>query len=371
MSRRLYLAQYRAFSTKGSKSFLSFNLKAPLKNYLKTPVFAQNLLNITNNNVRNEKINAYTTLPYDLVPASKDASAIRRFMTNGKELVKLYKNGIVNVWKNNKESKAILKRLLAKDVTELTRSILEKQGIERITSNIEENNKNTDGNTVDIQVPGEGNLTRSQYQMLLKTPSDFSKLPIFSVLFAIFMECTPIIVMLVPHIVPSTCLIPRQQKAEVAKNNKNIAALKALEVLPADEEAIPKYLSRSVYHMSKLELRALSAALQLYSSLIPVSLIPKSYLESAMKTHIDQIKCDDILIGWYGGVWDLAPTELVRACQARAISTDNVSDQELRIKLFSWIVNFSQGRYDAGFFLHTLEAGSSTYNDLVDISKDF
>ncbi|CDO53652.1 Conserved hypothetical protein [Geotrichum candidum] len=370
MSRRLYLAQYRAFSTKGPNSFLSFNLKSPVKDYLKSPVFAQNLLNITTNNVRNEKINAYKTLPYELVPASKDASAIKRFMTNGKELVKLYKNGIVNVWKNNKESKVILKSLLAKDVTELIKSILEKQGIERITSKIEEN-KNSEGNTVDIQIPEEGNLTRSQYQMLLKTPSDFSKLPIFSVLFAIFMECTPIIVMLVPHVVPSTCLIPRQQKAQVARNNKHITALKALEALPADEEAIPKYFSRSVYHMSKQELRALSTALQLYSSLIPVSLIPKSYLESAMKTHIDQIKCDDVLIGWYGGVWDLAPTELVRACQARAISTDNVSDQELRIKLFSWIVNFSQGRYDAGFFLHTLEADSNTYNALVNISKDF
>lgn len=377
MSRGLYLAQYRAFSTKKAGSFLPFDLKDPLKSYLSTPVFAQNLLNInnTNNNDKNEKLNAYTTLPYELKLPPKDASGFKRFITNGKEFIRLYKNGIVNVWKNKKESKAILSRLLASDVSELTRSILEKQGIERIISNIEETNENSDKkiaqSTVDIQVPAEGNLTRSQYQILLRTPSDFSKLPIFSIIFAIFMECTPILVMIIPHVVPSTCLIPRQQKAEVTRNNKNIASLKILDSLPADEDAIPKYLSRSVYHLSKQQLQALSKTLQLYSSLIPVSLIPKSHLESAIKAHIDQIKCDDALIGWYGGVWELASVELVKACHARAISTEKLSEQEMRVNLFSWIVNFSGGRYDAGFFFHTLDTGSDTHDKLVEISKSF
>lgn len=352
-----------------------------LKPFLSNTIFAQNLLGIRpqlEHDFKNDNLNAISSLPYSIVLPPKDpsVSTFKRLMAIGKEYVKLYKSGISNVWKNNKASKGIFKRLASKNIHQLTQSVLEKQSIDRIVSSIEPADGSAEpatapSNSVNVQIPSEGNLTRSEYQLLLRTPVDFYKLPLFSVIFAIFFETTPILVLLIPHLVPSTCILPRQQKAEIARNNKNILALKELYKEPANSNSVTKYLSRSVHNLTQEELRAVVKALQIYSSLIPLALISRSSMEKNLKTYIEQIKCDDTLIGWYGGVWNLTSAELVKACQARAIPTEGFSEQELRVNLFTWITNLAEGRYDAGFFLYSLENKPEAFDDLIELSNDF
>lgn len=346
------------------------------KSQLLKPTVAQNLLGLAQfNKSPSDHLNATTTLPYQIQNPDlpEDASRIKKLLAIGKEYVKLYKSGITNVWKNNRESKRIKKTLLANNVHELTSSVLEKQGIDRILTTVRnEQQAEADdkaSTSVEIQKPSEGNLTRAQYQLLLRTPMDFFKLPLFSIIFAIFFETTPLLVLIFPHIVPSTCLIPRQQKSEVLRNNRNINALKELAQKPTDSDAAHKLFSRSVYNLSTAELRALSKSLNLFSSLIPMSLISRSSLETKLKSHIEEIKCDDTLIGWYGGVWGLSTQELTKACHARAISTENLSEQEQKVRLFSWIVNFADGRFDAGFFFHSLESSPESYKELLEVAQ--
>lgn len=393
---RSFSSSMKLWSEKDTSTALPFNLSSKhlLKSYVSHPVFAQNLIGAATieKGTENTRLNALTTLPYSVQIPPKDpsVSAFKRLTAIGKEYVKLYKNGILNVWKNHRESTAILKKLSAKNTEELIQSVLEKSSIERIVRNIESassassassssSNDSVSGSkdmaatekTVEIQIPSDGNLTRSQYQLLLRTPVDFYKLPLFSLIFAIFFETTPLLVLAVPHIVPSTCLLPRQQASAIVSNNRKILALKELYKDPDTTGNVTKYLSRSVYYLSDDELKAVAKAVNLYSTLIPLSVIPRSYMENSLTAYIEKIRCDDILIGYYGGVWGLSPVELVRACQARAISTEGISDQELRLNLFFWITNFSQGKFDAGFFLFPVSNSASSFTDIVELSNDF
>lgn len=359
------------------ESGLPFNLsnKDGLKAYLRTPVFAQNLVGISSNiEPEADTLNSPKTLPYELQIPPKDPSksGFSRLTAIGKEYLKLYKTGIINVWKNRKESNAILKRLSAKNTDELISSILEKQSIDRIKRNIQQTqNPESDDNTVKIQSPGEGNLTRAEYQLLLRTPMDFLKLPLFTLTFCIFAEVTPLLVIIVPTIVPSTCTIPRQQKKDVSNNNKNINAMKALFQAPENADSLPKFLSRSAFNLSTTELAAGVKALNLYSSLIPMALVSKASMQQRLQNHIARIKCDDVLIGWNGGVWNLSTAELLRACHARAIATEGLSTEELRVNLFSWIVNFDEGRYDAGFLFYPINNAPGNLEYLKEVAKDF
>lgn len=349
--------------------------RSTLSSYKGNPTFAQNLIAFSSREIANDVedgVNAPSTLPYVVQIPAKDpsVSTFKRLTAIGKEYVKLYKTGIQNVWKNNKKAKSILKALQAKHVDELTSNVLEKQGIARIVRNIESKEQAEEPKTVEIQVPAPGNLTRSQYQLLLRTPGDFIKLPLFTVIFAIFFETTPILVLTIPHIVPSTCLLPRQQRNDITRSNKNISALKGLYAPPETEAGLAKTLSRSVHNLSKQELMALVKAVNLYSSLIPLALIPRGSMEARLKTYIDVIKCDDTLISWYGGVWALNSFELARACQARAISTDGLSDTQLRLRLLDWITNFTEGRFDAGFLLYTLSTSEEAHNNIREIAGE-
>lgn len=353
---------------------MPFNLsnKDGLKAYLKSPVFAQNLIGISYKiALEGDKLNSPKTLPYELQIPPKDPSASKfsRLTAVGKEYLKLYKTGIINVWKNRRESKAILKRLSAKNTNELISSILQKQSIDHIKRNIQQSDNPESVKTVEIQSPGEGNLTRSEYQLLLRTPMDFLKLPLFTLTFCIFAEVTPLLVIIVPTIVPSTCTIPRQQKRDFSSHNKNINALKALFQSPENADSLPKYLSRSAFSLSTTELTASVKALNLYSSLMPLGLVSKSSMQQRLETHIARIKCDDILISWNGGVWNLSTAELLRACHARAIPTEGQTTEELRVNLFSWIVNFDEGRYDAGFFFYSLSNAPDNFDHLKEVAK--
>lgn len=357
---------------------LPFDLAADqpvLESYRARPAFAQNLvgLNSAGKAEGEDPMNATSTLPYAVTIPPKDpaVSTFKRVTAIGKEYVKLYKTGIQNVWKNNKRAKTLLQTLQAKGIDELVTSVLEKESITRIVRKIHEKPDEAP-KTVEIQVPAAGNLTRAQYQLLLRTPGDFLKLPLFTLVFAVFFETTPLLVLLVPHIVPSTCLLPRQQRSDLARNNKNIAALKELYTAPENGDAgLTKQLSRSVHNLTATELTAVVKATNLYSTLVPLSLVPRSAMEAKLKTHIARVKCDDTLISWHGGVWALDAPELVRACHARAIPTAGLTDTQLRLALLDWVANFAEGAYDAGFFVFPLDTpAESVYERVQQVAQD-
>lgn len=55
-----------------------------------------------------------------------------------------------------------------------------------------------------------GELTRSQFQLLMRDKEDRSKLPLFAIMVAAFGEWLPLIVPFIPGRVPRTCRIPKQ-----------------------------------------------------------------------------------------------------------------------------------------------------------------
>lgn len=430
--------------------------------------------------VPNSTVNATTTLPYVMDPNVKGLFA------KGKQVVKLYKNGIVNVWKNNKQTKQIYSKLNAsipgsslikspgifsqkKSFSMVTQTIIDKANIDIIQSDrlLEKNQtesesgnekSNSDQQTLTPSIVVSylpdlhTSFNRSEYQLLKRTPKDFIKLPIFSVVFGVFFECTPLIVALFPGIVPSTCLLPFQSRQQLSNREKAIDHFKttrekALQ-LASKEDGVQSISTRkplqyrsSTYKLSKEELYQLVRALNLVPKYIPLFIYPTKNLYKRVESCIDYLKADSYMISWsmgdsnspssdaavqsstesnstrretkpenpqtavgLAGVWGLDPRELVKACHERLIpttykevSSETVDGKQqtttvtkpkplnlLRVELFLWIVNFLEGKYDAGFLLNgprdlidyqDLETTQKRYQEFIDqqirISSNF
>lgn len=358
----------------------------------------------TPSKVTTSAVNASTTLPYVMDPNVKGIFA------KGKQVVKLYKNGIVNVWKNHKQTKQIYSKLNAsipgsasakppgifsqkKSFSMVTQTIIDKANIDIIQidrllekqqqeATESESDKKTlnseDQQTLNSSVAAVSylpdlhtSLNRSEYQILKRTPSDFIKLPIFSVVFGVFFELTPLIVALFPSIVPSTCLLPYQLRKQLSNREKAIDFFKTSReqaLLRSNEDGAQstgptrkalQYRS-STYKLSKDELHQLVRALNLVSKYIPLFFYSEKTLYKRIESYIDYLKADSYMISWsmgdrnpssesaaadqslaarkpteeetkpkkpqnttidLAGVWGLDSRELVKACHERLIPT--------------------------------------------------
>lgn len=281
------------------------------------------------------KINAPTTLPGDVDTIRQpDVSTARHYMNLGKSLVKLYKSGIVNVWKNNWKVRELQKEYNFKNINALTRHILDTSFAQSI-----ENDK-------EPVSPTPKHLTRSDYQMVLRTNMDFKKLPLFAVIFGVFFEMTPLLVMVFPRITPTTCSLPYQISKDHESANRNIGVLQLLR----DETTN----NSSVHQLGQVELQTLAKVL-FHSEMLPVSLYPRKMLEQKVQNHIDRVRADNILLSRFGSVWALDKKELVSACLSRAITTKDRTEVQMRADLLLWVSNFHEGNFDAGFFFFPIQ----------------
>lgn len=311
-------------------------------------------------------------------------SKFKQLTALAKVALTVYKSGIKNVWINRKQAKLLLNKYAASNKTDITDAVLEhyfynqvathKRIFSTVTGELtlhkrdkeiaRERDNNRRKINVNILPQGGEALTRSEYQLILRTARDFPKLPLFVVVFCICFEFTPLVVLAFPQVLPGTCVIPSQARKMLEIRSKD-----ARDLLKFKGETQPAH---SAYHMKKDQLHAISKALKLTAAMVPIKWYPTSWLQSRVENHMKQVRADDILIAKSGGAWNMSLAELQQACLARGIpviaedGTPYNADW-LRVNIFYWIVNYSRGRYDAGYLfadfedLHPEEASQVMY----------
>lgn len=291
----------------------------------------------------------------------------------GKTLVTFYKKGLTNVWSNYfairrlKSSEFKLHQLDNKGLDVNVKipgfgKLTEEMSLVLYTSSVENKSANeyvvgevkkTDKvpTTVDEAL---FNLTRTQYQLLKRTPMDFLKLPTFAVIFMIFMECTPFLCYAIPEITPLTCvlpsILPRMWPHRTPKTYK--------------EEELEEVAVKNAYNLDIAEVRLLCRGLRLITKYVPVALVPESVLRARLQHYYQYLKVDNYyLSGLNGGgnVWNLSDQELLQAALERNLipnlkevvtAHEKITEETerkrtekeymdiLRLRLFHFIVDF-------------------------------
>lgn len=293
---------------------------------------------------QSEKVNAHDSLPTKIDTSRDEGQGTPKYIYKlGKQTVLLYKNGIKSVWKNYRQSKNFMKENGIMNTQALIRHVQDTAYAQSL-----KNSNNSNG----LIKPSENHITRAQYQRILRSMIDFPKLPLFAVIFGIFFEFTPLIVAIFPRITPSTCVLPFQQRRDLNNVNKKIISLKEIgkDNNNGDDE---KTSAASVHQLTRPQLNAL-AGVFFYRQVLPSFIYPSGILKNKIKSHIDRVKTDDILLSRYGSVAALSTEELHSACLDRAIPIQDKSDTQLKADLLLWMVNMTEGKYDAGFFFYPI-----------------
>lgn len=292
---------------------------------------------IANRGTGADKANAPKTLPLQIDLTSRpELSRVQNFLSQGKSIVKLYKEGIKNVYHNIKESREIRKRYGVSNLKELTSRIVDNAQLQSIQW------------TAKAVTPGTEHITRQEYQTIIRTTKDAKKLPIFALVFAIFFEMTPIIVLIFPGIVPRTCVLPSHEQKVARALDERVQALKSSFGYSEDElseDELVKAFSRSPQRLTEEELK------QVCNLFFPVRFHSQSGLQRRLEDHMNYIRADNILLSRFGSVWALDDSELRLACLDRAIAVGNKSVDQLRTELLVWIARFEGDNYDSGFLL--------------------
>lgn len=275
-------------------------------------------------------------------------------------VIHFYRVGIQNVWRNRRVMNEIKNKYYIESVAtrgevakrkvkngqDLVQALSSLQSLERIE---QEAVKNSDSSVI-------LNITRKEFQTILRTERDFFKVPMFAVILVIFAEMTPIVCTLVPEIAPSTCVFPGLLK-KIYKS-----PMEAQDTLTTHrkEHSLSTYSSGVVpfQPLPKLtteDLRLLAKSLNLTSRYIPISLYPETILQTRLTHKFHEIKVDNhFLINSSQNLWNLNKNELIRCCVDRnlinLVTEDlaTIGAHDLRIRLF--------------FFLGLMESDKSPTN---------
>ncbi len=344
----------------GNRSFsINFTVSAP-NDGIKPNSQLQRLglgTNFQLNHIRKDEINKEMSVDLLNHPNSLPSPRPNADTTNVKGIKKLwriaksyllfYKNGIVFVWKNWRQSKVLLQKYGFKSINELTDKTLQST-----TTNV------TDEKPC---------ISRSEYQLLLRTRQDIVKLPVFGLIFFVFEELTVFVAILAPSLVPSTCWLPRMQNKAFNKYKNNFEKLVQLKrekyTNQGETGNLDIIAKESITDLSKSELIHLIKILDLKNHLNPIPLFSwsRTPLEKKIKNWQKEIQLDNYLIGTCGGAWNLNKDELILACRLRGINIFKSSPREqendsqflpldiLRMKLLLYISNTKpNGQFDIG-----------------------
>lgn len=352
-----------------SKLF-SFSLKDALSRELRRLPLLQSLWAPASNSA----VNNLNTLPLEIrtkkeithhvaTTTSKSGMSLKMSLNwaYAKELIRFYKHGVKTVWRNHKELRDLKKhsfRISGKlsnngkqvDIRIPNFSVLAKELNQSLYMATVEKSKMSDGKSLvdhDSSVYPEKlfNLSRSQFLLFKRTPKDFYKLPTFSLIFAIFVEMTPLLCYAFPEITPSTCvlpsLLPRIYSQKNAENVREIATSALQSTSPED------YAIKSAYNLPPHQVQALADTLRLKTKYIPAYCFPISILRDRLHNHHIFLKVDNYYLSGLNGngnVWDLAALEVVKACLDRNLIPDinelakieqlPVDEREDKLKLY-------------------------------------
>lgn len=359
---------------------------------------------------KSDTLNALTTLPLPIKPKAEIYRDIKvenpnksgfplkfkQFYGYGKSLIGFYKGGVKNVWNNQKEYRQLKTKqfkimnqvtpkgidtslkISSKKLTSEMAQVIYMSRVENKTLADNESNgsvgvtkhneQSKDNYKVDID-ENLFNLSRLQYQLIRRTPDDFMKLPVFAVILAIFMECTPLLCYLFPEVTPLTCVLPSISVR--LYNPKNMRTLKDLTQRELNDSNFASVALKTAFNLPIDQVKYLCKSLNLVSRYIPIPIYPESLLRGKLQKHYNYLSVDNYYLSGLnnnGNIWNLDYQELIMACLERnlisdlkkeALEFDKVKDEakrhlleqdntdKLRVKLFRFIVDFPQ--YNVGY----------------------
>ncbi|KAI9878675.1 MAG: hypothetical protein M1830_010823 [Pleopsidium flavum] len=264
----------------------------------------------------NKKINGpITTLPAPLVLPVRgpDQSTTSYYFHFGRAYLAFYKTGLKNIWHNYVASRNILRTLIEPKI-----------GGRLISTK--------PGGTLHRAVRS-GLLTRSDFQLLIRTWHDLKRIPSFALVFIVCGEFTPLVVPFLGRVVPRTCQIPKQVRTVREKmEGRRKASFRELVVAPPTEDVGVEGLKRE-------QLLHISRSLGLHSSWWPegFGLPPDGLLKARIRERAEYLDIDDHLIESDGGVGEMEMEELRMALEERGVDVLGKNDEQLKMLLRTWL----------------------------------
>lgn len=335
-------------------------------------------------------INATRTLPINILSKQEIFTQVihdypdkqglnlkfKQVLTYGKTIINFYKAGIKNVWQNQSDLSKFKKDFYMQHVNQVGQQIKIKipsftklievmsQRVYMEKVEIETFNKNTKDDVKGISNESNlpiFNITREQFQIYKRTPSDFYKIPLFALICLLFEELTPILCYLIPEITPSTCVLPN-----ILPRVWNPKAINKLKQINQDltEVQMIDLSSKTSYNLDIEHVRLLCQSLRLVSRITPIQLYPETYLRDKLQQYYNYLIIDNYYLSGLnkdGNLWNLNDQELIVACLERNLIQDIVQDtkqfnqisdpiqkqtfqdqymNKLRVKLFQFLVDF-------------------------------
>ncbi|PRT54278.1 hypothetical protein B9G98_01898 [Wickerhamiella sorbophila] len=243
--------------------------------------------------------------------------------SRAKALVMVYKTGILNVWRNRKVAADIRRRYHASSGLDLAKSVMERSNLYRIQQNLN-------------KVPAKPiTVTREELLTVLRTERDWPKLPGFAVLFAVFFELMPILLLAFPRLSPSTCYSKHFQDKIVTAYRHEQAKL---------QDFKPGF-SCSTHQLKDDQARALAHVVLPHAPFLK-KYMPISWVRNRLIDHLIIVHADNALLQ-RDPLETLTPLELEKACMMRALPLGSPSQQ--MSDLDTWITEFKEPA-DAGYF---------------------
>lgn len=334
-------------------------------------------------------INSTGTLPLEIptkdeiyanVAENRGNNAKFLKMTQGlsyaKELVKFYRHGVSVVWENNKKVRSLRKKqfkvvnVLDNKGNQVSTPLprfnrLLKEMAQALYINFVENRTKAEKTTGEVvrtdSVPVKFDpelflVSRAEFQLLRRTPSDFAKIPLFAVLAAIFMEMTPLLCYAIPEVTPLTCVLP-----SIIPRIWNSKSGKKLRQEVQNVGDLDDFALKTAYNLPLRHVHLLADTLRLKSKYVPVKFYPESVLRDRLQNYYNYLTVDNYYLSGLNGdgnIWNLDTSELVLAALERNLVEDidefvkiqssgtieaRLRELEvLKLKLFQSVVNLQQ-----------------------------
>lgn len=189
-----------------------------------------------------------------------------------------------------------------------------------------------------------GDITRSEYQLLLRNQHDIKRVPMFALVVLICGEFTPLVVIALSNVVPWTCRIPKQIQMDRKKlEERRSISFRNLTLPPPQEAGVEQLHRMQALHINW----SLGLSSQMWDWLggqLPG--LPTGMLKRKVARRIDYLKVDDALIARHGGVGELSTEEVKMACVERGIDVLDRGEKEIRHDLKAWVESSKQSSYE-------------------------
>lgn len=181
-----------------------------------------------------------------------------------------------------------------------------------------------------------GDLSRSDFQLLVRNWHDVKRVPTFALVFIVCGEFTPLVVVAMSNVVPWTCRIPKQIEGDRKKleERRKISFRNLTMPLPDNEVGVEG--------LERMQLLHISWSLGLSSSMwdwlggrLPG--LPNAILRRKVRARLEYLELDDELIGREGGVVGMEEEEIKMACVERGIDVVGRDLSGFRADLKGWL----------------------------------